>query len=75
MSIYNGGTQGSQIVGGWLYDSLGYTRLILISATFSALCWLLVPLVGVEEIEARAAASDNADESPVSRSAADMGGA
>jgi MFS family permease len=74
MSIYNGGTQGSQIVGGWLYDSLGYTRLILISATFSALCWLLVPLVRVEDIEARAAASDNADESPVSQSAADMSG-
>ncbi len=72
MSIYNGGMQGSQIVGGWLYDSLGYTRLILISAAFSALCWLLVPLVRVEEIEARAAASDMADESPVSRSAADM---
>jgi MFS family permease len=75
MSIYNGGTQGSQIVGGWLYDSLGYTRLILISATFSALCWFLVPLVRVEEIEARAAASDMVDESPVSRSAADMSGA
>ncbi len=64
MSIYNGGMQGSQIVGGWLYDSLGYTRLILISAAFSALCWLLVPLLRIEEIEARAAASDMADEGP-----------
>jgi hypothetical protein len=33
-----------------------------------------VPLLRVEEIEARAAASDDADESPVSRSAADMSG-
>ncbi|MFQ5520263.1 MAG: MFS transporter, partial [Candidatus Methylomirabilia bacterium] len=27
MSVYNGGTQGSQIVGGWLYDQVGYTAL------------------------------------------------
>jgi MFS family permease len=52
MSIYNGGVQGSQIIGGWLYKSLGYTWLILISAGFTALCLLLVPLVRVEQIEA-----------------------
>lgn len=56
MSLYNGGVQGSQIIGGWLYDTLGYTWLILISAAFTALCWLLVPLVRVEQIEAHAAA-------------------
>jgi predicted MFS family arabinose efflux permease len=54
MSVYNAGTQGSQIVGGWLYDSVGYANLVLISAAFTALCWLLVPLVRVEQIEARA---------------------
>ena len=64
MSIYNGGMQGSQIVGGWLYDTLGYTWLILMSAAFSALCWLLVPLVRVEQIEAQAAAPDNAEVAP-----------
>ena len=58
MSIYNGGVRGSTIVGGWLYDSIGYTWLILISAAFTALCWLLVPLVRVDQIEARARAND-----------------
>ncbi|MBI4588075.1 MAG: MFS transporter, partial [Candidatus Rokubacteria bacterium] len=52
MSVFNGGVQVSQIVGGWLYDRVGFTNLILISAAFTALCWLLVPFVKVEEIEA-----------------------
>ncbi len=54
MSIYNAGAQGSQIVGGFLYDSLGYASLILIGAGFTALCWLIVPIVKVDAIEARA---------------------
>jgi MFS family permease len=54
MSIYNGGTQGSQVVGGHLYDWLGYTPLVFISAAFTALAWFLVPLVKIERIEARA---------------------
>ncbi len=54
MSINNAGVQGSQIIGGWLYGSVGYSNLILISAGFTALCWLIVPFVRVEEIEARA---------------------
>jgi MFS family permease len=66
MSIYNGGVQGAQITGGWLYDTLGYTWLILISAAFTALCWLLVPLVRIEQIEARAAAPDVAEGTSVS---------
>jgi len=56
MSVYNGGTQGSQVVGGHLYDWVGYTWLIAVSAGFTALCWLLVPFVGIDEIEARARA-------------------
>jgi len=54
MSVYNGGAQLSQIVGGWLYDQAGYTNLILISAAFTALCWFLVPLLKLEELETQA---------------------
>jgi len=54
MSIYNGAVQLSQNVGGRLYDLVGFDTLILISAAFTALCWLLLPLVRVEEIEAQA---------------------
>ena len=67
MSVFNAGGQGSEIVGGWLYDSFGYTWLILISAAFTALCWLLVPLVRVEQIEAVAAAPQMAGATPLPR--------
>ena len=56
MSVYNGGTQGSQVLGGYLYDSIGYAPLIFVSAGVSALAWILVPLVRIEAIEARAKA-------------------
>jgi Na+/melibiose symporter-like transporter len=74
MSIYNGGAHGSEIIGGWLYETLGYTWLILISAAFTALCWLLVPLVRVEQIEAHAAAPDVTEGTPISRPGADLMG-
>jgi predicted MFS family arabinose efflux permease len=51
MSVYNGATEISHITGGWLYDQVGFTRLIFISAGFTALCWLLVPLLKLEELE------------------------
>jgi MFS family permease len=54
MSVFNGGAQGSQVVGGHLYDWLGYTPLVLISSIATALAWLLVPLVKIDRIEARA---------------------
>jgi MFS family permease len=57
MSVYNLGTQGAQITGGWLYDSIGYTPLVLISAAMTAMAWLLVPLVDIPGIERRARAS------------------
>jgi len=57
MSVFNGGTQGSQVVGGHLYDWLGYTPLVLISTVFTALAWFLVPLVRIDRIEARAKAT------------------
>ena len=56
MSVFNGGTQSSQVVGGYLYDWLGYTPLVLISAAFTAVAWFLVPLVKIERIEATARA-------------------
>jgi len=51
MSVYNGAVQLSQITGGWLYDQLGFTPLILISAGFTGLCWFLVPLLQLEALE------------------------
>jgi len=54
MSVFNGGTQASQVVGGHLYDWLGYLPLVLISSAFTGLGWLLVPLVKIDRIEARA---------------------
>jgi MFS family permease len=60
MSVYNGAVQLSQITGGWLYDRVGFTRLIFISASFTALCWLLVPLLKLGELEAgRSESSDS----------------
>ena len=57
MSVYNLGVQGSQVVGGHLYDKLGYTPLVLISAAMTAAAWLLVPLVNIPAIERRARAA------------------
>ena len=57
MSVFNGGAQGSQVVGGFLYDTLGYTPLILISAAASALVWPFIPLVDIDTIEAQARAT------------------
>jgi MFS family permease len=54
MSIFNAGTQLSMNVGGRLYDTLGYTPLVLISAGMTALAWIFVPLVDIPRIEARA---------------------
>lgn len=56
MSVYNLGVKGSQITGGYLYDTLGFAPLVLISAAVTALAWLLVPLVKIERIEAKARA-------------------
>jgi MFS family permease len=56
MSVFNGGVQGSQIVGGYLYDWLGYTPLIFISTGMTALAWFLVPLVKIHRIDAKARA-------------------
>ena len=57
MSVYNAGMQFSQWSGGHLYDRVGFEPLVLISAASTALAWLLVPLVRIDAIEARARAS------------------
>ena len=51
MSVYNGAIQISQISGGWLYGQVGFTRLILVSAAFTALCAPLVPLLKLDELD------------------------
>jgi MFS family permease len=56
MSVYNAAVQLSQNVGARLYDNLGYTPLVLISASLAALTWVLVPLVKIDRIEAKARA-------------------
>ena len=66
MSVFNGGTQLSQNVGGRLYDWYGYTPLVLISAGVTALAWGLVPLVHIDRVEARAGSGDPSGPVPVS---------
>jgi predicted MFS family arabinose efflux permease len=52
MSVSNLGTTGSAWVGGRLYDVVGLSWLIAISAATTAACWLLVPWVRVERLPA-----------------------
>lgn len=48
MAVWNGGGQLSQVTGGWLYDQIGLSQLIVVSACFTALCWFLVPFLNLE---------------------------
>lgn len=54
MSLYNGGAQISDIMGGYLYASVGYKPLVLISAGMSALAWVVAPFVRIDRIDAEA---------------------
>lgn len=45
MSCLNIGRSGANMLGGWLYDQVGLTTLIIISAGFTAVCWLIVPFL------------------------------
>ena len=54
MSVYNAGQQLSQNVGARLYETVGFTPLVLISTAMTAATWLLVPLLHVDRIEAQA---------------------
>jgi predicted MFS family arabinose efflux permease len=49
MSIANIGTAGSQFLGGKLYDWLGLQPLILVSGLATAACWLIVPLIRIDD--------------------------
>jgi MFS family permease len=55
MSVFNLGSKASQIVGGWLYTTAGFTGLVLISSAFTAACWLLLPFLPLERLEKPAA--------------------
>ena len=59
MSVFNGGAQLSQNVGGRLYDWYGYRPLVVISAASTALAWVLVPLIRIDRIEAAARAAED----------------
>jgi predicted MFS family arabinose efflux permease len=48
MSSLNIGRTGSTFLGGWFYDHVGITPLIVVSAGFTALCWLIVPFLEKE---------------------------
>jgi predicted MFS family arabinose efflux permease len=57
MSINNLAGIGSAYVGGKLFERVGLQRLILISATATAVCWLLVPFIRLPEAAAREGAT------------------
>jgi predicted MFS family arabinose efflux permease len=57
MSVYNLATQLSTNVGARLYDTIGFTGLVVVSATVTALAYLIVPWVRIDAIEARARAT------------------
>jgi predicted MFS family arabinose efflux permease len=48
MALANLGTAGGNFVGGWLYEAIGLTPLILVSALATAACWLIIPLVRID---------------------------
>jgi len=56
MSVFNLGVQLAENVGARLYDRVGYSWLVVIGAAMTALTWVLVPLVRIERIEAKARA-------------------
>jgi predicted MFS family arabinose efflux permease len=66
MSVFNIGTQAGQNVGAHLYTVFGegpkaYTWLVMISTAATACVWLLVPMVHIERIEARASEQARVD--------------
>jgi predicted MFS family arabinose efflux permease len=54
MALANLGTAGGNFVGGWLYDAVGLTPLILISALATAACWAIIPLIRIDDPAAAA---------------------
>jgi len=66
MSVHNLGMRSGELTGANLYDWLGYTPLVLISAAFTAAAWLLVPLVPIDAIQAAAQESARSSRSTAS---------
>ena len=62
MSVYNLGTQSGENIGARLYDVVGFTKLVIISSAVTALAWVVVPFVRIDEIEAKALAAQTADD-------------
>jgi len=60
MSVYNVAMRSSEWTGAHLYDLVGYTWLVLISALFTAAAWLLVPLVPIDAIQTAAREAETA---------------
>jgi predicted MFS family arabinose efflux permease len=58
MSVSNLGTRSGEWVGANLYDRVGYTPLVVISAVCTGAAWLLVPLVPFDAIDAQARAAE-----------------
>jgi MFS family permease len=54
MSVYNLSVQLSTNVGARLYDRIGFTGLVVVSAAMTALTYVLVPWVRIDTIVARA---------------------
>lgn len=50
MSIYNlSGQYGGGLIGGWLWDrGVAFSSLVMIGASFTLLCWFLIPLLRLE---------------------------
>jgi len=51
MAIANLGTAGGNVVGGWLYDAIGLTPLIFVSALATAVCWAIIPMIRIDSRE------------------------
>lgn len=54
MALANLGTAGGNFVGGWLYEAIGLTPLILVNALPTAACWAIIPLIRLDRPTATA---------------------
>jgi len=48
-SVLNLGSMGSGYLGGFLYDSIGYNALVVISASFTLMCLFFIPKLQIKE--------------------------
>jgi predicted MFS family arabinose efflux permease len=55
MSVANLGAAGSGFVGGWLYERIGLSPLIMVSGLATLACALIIPLIRLDGKEAQAA--------------------